>query len=281
MTFKTVMAYMRSEAELKRVMATVELLVKTFPDLHCTGLYSIPSPIAYAEPNGFVDPGMFEMHDKQHKERSENLKQLFEAGISAMGVKHEFRIVRSETGTAADGVIASCLGAELLVAGQPDPDDPGTNDETAETIVFHASCPVLLVPYAPALDVQSFDRILVAFNGKREASRAALDALPFMEKAESTEIVWIDPPENDDENSNDVAQDLVATLGRHGVDAKLVLLTSHGKAAHSVMRDYLLAQRMDLLVLGAFSHSRLRELFFGGVTRAMLSSLAIPTLFSR
>lgn len=281
MTFKTVIAYFRSEAELKRVMAAVGLLVQKFQGLHVTGLYSIPSPIAYADPNGFIDPGMFELHDKQHQERSESLKQHFETAINAIGAAHEFRVVRSETGTAADGVIAACLGAELLVAGQPDPDDPGTNDETADTIIFNSSCPVLLVPYAPALDVQALNRILVAFNGKREAARAAIDALPFMSQAESTEIVWIDPPENDNEDTRDAASELVATLGRHDITAKLTLLASHGRSPQDVMRDHLIAERVDLLVLGAFSHSRLRELFFGGVTRAMLGSLAVLTLFSR
>lgn len=174
MSYKTVVAYSRSEAELKRVLSAVGLLMNRMPDIHVIGLYSVPSPVVYADPNGFIDPGMFELHDKQHKEMSERLKQLFEEEMRRQGANHEFRVTRSETGTAADGVLTSCLGAELLVAGQPDPDDPATNDETADTLVFNSSCPVLLVPYAPVHTMEALDRIVVAFNGKREAARATL-----------------------------------------------------------------------------------------------------------
>jgi hypothetical protein len=263
MTYKTVVAYSRSEAELKRVLSAIALLMRKVPDLHVIGLYSIPSPIVYADPNGFIDPGMFELHDKQHKELSERLKHVFEEEMRRQDAHFEFRITRSETGTAADGVLTSCLGAELLVAGQPDPDDPATNDETADTIVFNSSCPVLLVPYAPVMRPLSLDRIVVAFNGKREAARAAFDALPLMKQAGRTEIVWAE------------------SIARHGIEVNVTPLGSNGRYAQDALREHIIAERADLLVMGAYSHSRLRELVFGGVTRSMLNELPVLTLFSR
>lgn len=281
MTYKTVVAYSRSEAELKRVLSAVALLMRKVPDLHVIGLYSIPSPIVYADPNGFIDPGMFELHDKQHKELSERLKHVFEEEMRRQNAHFEFRITRSETGTAADGVLTSCLGAELLIAGQPDPDDPATNDETADTIVFNASCPVLLVPYAPVLPQLSLDRIVVAFNGKREAARAAFDALPLMKQAGRTEIVWVDPPEAEGEDEALAGTELAESIARHGIEVNVTPLTSHGRNAQDALREHIVAERADLLVMGAYSHSRLRELVFGGVTRSMLNELPVLTLFSR
>ncbi|MCL7998162.1 universal stress protein [Brucella sp. 21LCYQ03] len=281
MSYKTVVAYSRSEAELKRVLSAVALLTRRKPDIHVIGLYSVPSPIVYADPNGFIDPGMFELHDKQHKEISEHLKAHFEEEMRRQGINHEFRITRSETGTAADGVLTSCLGAELLVAGQPDPDDPATNDETADTLVFNSSCPVLLVPHAPVVAMEAIDRIVVAFNGKREASRAAFDALPLMKHASRTELVWIDPPEREGEDEALAGSELAEALSRHGVDVSLTPLASNSRNAQDVLREHIIAHRTDLLVMGAYSHSRLRELVFGGVTRSMLNDLPILTLFSR
>ncbi|MBC2886649.1 universal stress protein [Ochrobactrum sp. CM-21-5] len=281
MSYKTVVAYSRSEPELKRVMSAVRLLMQTVPDIHVIGLYAIPSPIVYADPNGFIDPGMFELHDKQHKEQSERLKSLFEEEMRRQGANYEFRVTRSETGTAADGVLTSCLGAELLVAGQPDPDDPATNDETADTIVFNSSCPVLLVPYAPVLPIVSLNRIVVAFNGKREAARAAFDAMPLMKHANRTEVVWVDPPEIEGEDEALASSDLAEALSRQGIEVDIVPLASHGRHAQDALREHIIAEHADLLVMGAYSHSRLRELVFGGVTRAMLSDLPILTLFSR
>ncbi len=281
MSYKTVVAYSRSEAELKRVLAAIGLLVQKVPDIHVIGLYAVPSPIVYADPNGFIDPGMFELHDKQHKEASDRLKHVFEEDMRRQGINYEFHVTRSETGTAADGVLTSCLGAELLIAGQPDPNDPATNDETADTIVFNSSCPVLLVPYAPVLPMVSLDRIVIAFNGKREAARATFDALPLIKQAGKTEIVWIDPPEREGEDEALCGTELAEALSRHGVEVEVQALASHGRYAQDALREHLIAERADLLVMGAYSHSRLRELVFGGVTRAMLNDLPILTLFSR
>ncbi|MFD1197180.1 universal stress protein [Brucella gallinifaecis] len=281
MPYKTVVAYSRSEAELNRVLTAVTLLSRKTPDIHVIGVYSVPSPIVYADPNGFIDPGMFELHDKQHKELSERLKQHFEEEMRRQGINSEFRIIRSETGTAADGVLSLCLGAELLVAGQPDPDDPATNDETADTLVFNSSCPVLLAPYAPVLPLESIDRIVVAYNGKREAARAAFDALPLMKIATRTELVWIDPPEREGEDEALAGSELAEALSRHDVNVSLVPLASNNRNAQDVLREHIIAQRADLLVMGAYSRSRLRELVFGGVTRSMLNDLPILTLFSR
>ncbi|MGU3400832.1 universal stress protein [Brucellaceae bacterium D45D] len=281
MSYKTVIAYSRSEAELKRVLAAIGLLMRKVPDIHVIGLYSIPSPIVYADPNGFIDPGMFELHDKQHRELSERLKSLFDEEMRRQDAHYEFRIMRSETGTAADSVLTSCLGAELLVAGQPDPNDPATNDETADSLVFNSSCPVLLVPYAPVLPQTSLDRIVIAFNGKREAARAAFDALPLIELAGRSEIVWVDPPEAEGEDKTLAGSDLAESISRHGVEVTVTPLSSNGRYAQDALRDHIIAERADLVVMGAYSRSRLRELVFGGVTRSMLSDLPVLTLFSR
>ncbi|MBV2144503.1 universal stress protein [Falsochrobactrum sp. TDYN1] len=281
MSYKTVVAYSRSENELKRVLSAIRLLMQRLPDIHVIGLYAIPSPIVYADPNGFIDPGMFELHDKQHKEISERLRLVFEEEMRRQATPHEFRVTRSETGTAADGVLTSCLGAELLVAGQPDPNDPATNDETADTLVFHSSCPVLLVPYAPVLPLEALDRIVVAYNGKREAARAAFDAIPLMKSASRTEIIWIDAPVRENEDETLAGSGLAEALSRHGIEVSLTPLPSNNRYAQDVLREYIVSQRADLLVMGAYSHSRLRELVFGGVTRAMLNELPILTLFSR
>lgn len=281
MSYKTVVAYSRSENELKRVLSAIRLLTQKLHGIHVIGLYSIPSPIVYADPNGFIDPGVFELHDKQHKEISDRLRQVFEEEMRLQGIAHEFQITRSETGTAADGVLTSCLGAELLVAGQPDPNDPATQDEIADTLVFHASCPVLLVPYAPVLPLEALDHVVVAYNGKREAARAAFDALPLMKSASKTEVIWIDAPVREDEGEAPAGSGIAEALSRHGLPISLSSIPSNNRYAQDVLREYLITQRADLLVMGAYSHSRLRELVFGGVTRALLNELPILTLFSR
>lgn len=281
MSYKTVAVYARNEAELERVLSATRVLLQDFPDTHMIGVYSAPSPVVYADPNGFIDPGIFEETLKQNNILAHNLQTRFEAFMRENRASFEFRIAEAETGTAADGVLGLCTAAELLIAGQPDPNDAEINDETADTLVFNACCPVLLIPYAPVLQFAGLDRVTVAFNGKREASRAAFDAVPFLKVASQSELVWIDPPALDDQDAAVAARDLVSALARHGVDIVPVTLETNGRYAHDVLRDHIIAERADLLVMGAYSRSRLREFIFGGMTRALLGDLPIPTLFSR
>lgn len=280
MSYKTLVAYSRSENELARVVAAIRAVIHKLPDIHVIGLYSIPSPIVYADPNGFIDPGMFELHDKQHSELSSKLKLAFQAEMEQLGLSHEYKIARSESGTAADAVLTSCYGAELLVAAQPDPDDPTATNESVDPIVFNASCPVLLAPYAPAMSCEAIDRVVVAYNGKREAARAAFDALPLLKTASHVEVIWVDAPVRDEDEPL-AGSGIVRGLSRHGINVSLSHVPSNSRYAQDVLRDYVVAERADLLVLGAYSHSRIRELVFGGVTRSMLNDLPVLTLFSR
>lgn len=280
MSYKTLVAYSRSENELARVVTAIRAVMGKLPDIHVIGLYSIPSPIVYADPNGFIDPGMFELHDKQHNELSSKLKAAFQTEMDRLGLPHEYKIARSESGTAAEAVLTSCYGAELLVAAQPDPNDPTMSHESADPIVFNASCPVLLVPYAPITPCEGIDRVVVAYNGKREAARAAFDALPLLKAASHVELIWVDAPVRD-EGEPLAGSGIVRALTRHGINVNLSHIPSNSRHAQDVLRDYVIAERADLLVLGAYSHSRIRELVFGGVTRSMLNNLPVLTLFSR
>lgn len=102
-----------------------------------------------------------------------------------------------------------------------------------------------------------------------------------MKHADRTEIVWIDPPEIEGEDQALASHDIAEALSRHGVNVAPAAIASNGRYAQDALREHIVAERSDLLVMGAYSHSRLRELVFGGVTRSMLNELPILTLFSR
>jgi nucleotide-binding universal stress UspA family protein len=280
MAYRTLIAYVRSTAELKRITAAAALVAAKTDRAHIIGIYAIPSPVVYADPNGFVDATVFEAHEARHKENATRLKILFETEMRRQDLPHEFRIVRSSTGAASDGILQSAFRADLIIAGQPDPDDPDTSSDTTEVLVFDSGRPVLLVPYAFSAP-SDLSRIVVAFNGKREAARAAFDALPLLITAASVVIVWVDPPETDEENSEIAGSALAEALDRHGVKVAVKHLSSQGLSTQETLRQYILANGVDLLVMGAYSHSRLRELVFGGVTRAILADMPGLTLLSR
>ncbi|YBV97642.1 universal stress protein [Phyllobacteriaceae bacterium JZ32] len=280
MAYRTLIAYVRSAAELKRVTAAAALVAAKTDRAHIIGIYAIPSPVVYADPNGFIDATVFEAHEARHKENATKLKNLFETEMRQQDLPHEFRIVRSNTGAASDGILQSAFRADLIIAGQPDPDDPDTSSDTTEVLVFDSGRPVLLVPYAfsPPADLS---KIAIAFNGKREAARAAFDALPLLLVARSVEIVWVDPPETDEEDNDMAGAALAEALDRHGVNVTVRHLASQGLSTQETIRQHILSNGIELLVMGAYSHSRLRELIFGGVTKAILTDMPGLTLLSR
>lgn len=297
MAYKTLIAFARSEKEMERVLATTQSIAAAMDNPYIIGVYSSPAAIVFADPNGFIDPVMFEMNEKQHAATAQKLKEIFTAKMSNSSFGHEFRITSSPTGAAVDGVLQSALAADLIIAGQPDPEDAATRDETTDSLVFNCGRPVVIVPHKYTGTDIKFERIALAFNAKKEASRAAFDALPLLKTAGSVDIIWIDAPmeeaslEDEDEvgeidktadmSGTFIAKELEKALLRHDVKVEFKPVESSGKSAQETLKTYISENRIDLLVMGAYSHSRLRELVFGGVTRTILQDMTAPTLLSR
>jgi nucleotide-binding universal stress UspA family protein len=168
--------------------------------------------------------------------------------------------------------------ADLVILGQRVPDhDTGLN--RPEDVVLSCGRPVLVVPYAGRRPDRLGDNVLVAWNGSREAGRAVQDAIPLMTTSSVVTVLLVDPEEDAD---IDLAEDLVAHLGRHGLDARTHVIR-HDLATMAVS-DTILTQvaelDADLLVMGAYSHSRFREIILGGVTRDILRDMNLPVLMA-
>ena len=135
-----------------------------------------------------------------------------------------------------------------------------------------AGAPVLMVP--PGVSGVIGRTVLVAWNGKREAARAAHDALPFLQGAERVELCAIG------EGAGAGLDDAAGMLRRHGVPVQAERLAGGDLHAGEMLLAQAVAHRADLLVMGAYGHSRLRELVIGGATRHVLHHATLPVLFS-
>ena len=138
---------------------------------------------------------------------------------------------------------------------------------------------MLVVPYAGRRLDRIGENVLVAWNGSREAGRAMQDALPLLTMSAAVSLLLVDPEEDAD---IELAEDLVGHLERHGLHANMRVIR-HEISTLSVS-DTLLAQvaelEADLLVMGAYGHSRLREMILGGVTRDILRDMNVPVLMA-
>ena len=199
-------------------------------------------------------------------------EEKFKATLKRDGVHGEWH---RERGPAATMVSRRARAADLVILGQVDPDHPSGLD-TPEDVVLSCGRPVLLVPYAGRFE-RVGETVLAAWNGSREATRALHDALPLMTVASSSVTVLSVNPGPDSAPD----EGLVQHLERHGLKAnKEVDVVDEIDVADDIL-SRAADLGADLIAMGAYSHSRLRELILGGTTRAILEHMTVPVLMSR
>jgi nucleotide-binding universal stress UspA family protein len=169
---------------------------------------------------------------------------------------------------------------DLIIAGQSDPQWIGSGQlDIADQLVLETGRPVLIIPNTAAPGLVG-ERVLVAWNGRREAARAAFDALPILRRAKEVKVVWVNP-QSEDETPGDIpTADICSALARHGVRCE----GTDRIKPHVNVGETLLACAKDiaanLLVMGCYGHARLREFVFGGASRHVLQHMSIPILMS-
>jgi len=274
MPFKTILAIIQGTEDAERVSECAGALAARF-EAHLIGLHAEALPVPYTSAIGFPDAEFIQVSTEANRERAQKVAAIFRQQTADTGVTAEWRSLESFSGDSAHSGIASARSCDLVVAAQAGPEGAAPD---VDALLYDAGRPVLLTPHdAPCL--VSFRRVIVAWNGSREASRATFDALPFILEAESTEILVIDPPESP--TAVEAGADIAAALERHGANVTVHTEASAGLATDDVIRNRVAATGADLLVLGAYSHSWLRELIFGGVTRTVLQSMPVTAFLSR
>lgn len=169
--------------------------------------------------------------------------------------------------------------SDLVILPRPYGDGRGLEDEgILEAALFDGRVPVLVVPEA-GVGIGLGRRIVLAWNQSDEALTAARKALPFLTRAESVNIAIIDPPQHGPERS-DPGGALSQLLTRHGVHAEVSVLARTTPRISDVLMQHTLDQNADMIVMGAYGHSRFREAILGGATRNMLEQSKVAVLLA-
>jgi nucleotide-binding universal stress UspA family protein len=172
-------------------------------------------------------------------------------------------------------VTQRALTADLVILGQRDPKRPMIL-EAPEDVILACGRPVLVVPYAGRFDHLG-DNALIAWNGRREASLAAHGALPLMAQANSVTVLSVGGAAKDTEERS---EELIAHLARHGLNATMELIAKTKLTAAEMALSRVADLGADLMVMGAYGHSRLRETILGGMTRDILRHMTVPVLMA-
>lgn len=276
MPFKTVIAIIQHASDASRVLDFAIPLASRF-ESHLVGIHAEALPLPYTTAVGFPDAEFMQVTSEHNKEESGKLQQLFRSRADAAQLSSDWVAVETFSGDSAVCAVTHARSADLVVAAQRDPEKDIATSPDIDALLFDAGRPVLLVPHGGPIQT-SFERVLIAWNGSREVSRATFDALPFIMEADETEVFVVDPSEGDEAAPG---SEVAAALSRHGGQVTVATEVSGGLSVETVIQNRVAATGADLLVLGAYSHSWLRELLFGGVTRSVMKHSQIATLISR
>lgn len=247
---------------------------------HLVGLYIVPGIHIYAVPSGVH--GAIDVNKEQrayYDSQTDQVHQAFEEAVRKTAVVGEWRHVHAETHQMAKCALEHCLRADLIVAAQsPEEGFDSFEPEFAETLVMESGRPVLVVPregtFAPV-----GTHVIVGWNESPQAARACGDAIPLLQKADQVTIVSVNPAVGSTAENLPGAE-LATMLSRHDVK----VTTEKVSPRSGNVSETLLAKASDrganLIVVGAYGHSRLREYVFGGVTNHLLQHMTVPVLMS-
>lgn len=201
-------------------------------------------------------------------------KAMVDAFACDAGVTREWRDV---TGPMAETVALHARYADLAVIGQAEAEDD--TPRMADELIMAVGRPVLVVPFAGRFPTLG-RRVMVAWNGGREATRAVHDAMPLLAAAQTVHVIAINPSHGMAGHGDIPGADICLHLSRHGVNAVCEHVASDDLNVGEMLLSRAADEDVDLLVMGGYGRSRLREMVLGGATRHMLESMTVPVLFS-
>lgn len=210
------------------------------------------------------------------KARSDTVSTLLASSRISTDISSEYQ----EIAWADEAIGRRARYADLTLLGPDILSHDTLKEKVVEGALFHSGKPLLLIPDGAAATLKP-KRIMVAWDSRIEASRAVAQSLDLLSVAEDVRLVLIDPIEGEDRHGAEPGADVATFLARHGVKVTVDRLPSQGKTVASALRQHAADMAAELLVMGAYGHSRLRQRIFGGVTSSMLDQPPIPILMAR
>lgn len=280
MSYKTILAILDT-SDNSSAVADFAFAIAAESGAHVIGLHAeIISAVPLVAPMEIPDPVAVQaLQDMAHSETIA-VERIFRAKAEAAGASFEWRSFATSTGYGSAPLIESARSADLLIASQADPAKPSDSHVDVDSFLFETGRPVLMMPYI-IRQPKPIKRVLIAWNGSKEAARATFDALPILKAADEVEIFSVDPADTALQSPLTAGADIAATLARHGVKTTLSTAQSVDKSASHVIENRLSDSSIDLLVMGAYTHSWLWQMIFGGTTKTLLQSMTALTLLSR
>jgi nucleotide-binding universal stress UspA family protein len=221
--------------------------------------------------------GWIEEERDKAAERAKAAAAKFKGSALREELSAETRVLNATVAQAPEIFAQIARGFDLSIVQQNDPEQPAYENSIPLAALFESGRPVLIVPYIQR-DGLRLNRVMLCWDGSRNAARAIADAQPFLARAKAIELVTVVSP--DIESDETRAAEIARHLARHHLKVKVGSVVAAELDVANALLSHAADSSADFIVMGGYGHSRMREFILGGATRGILATMTMPTLMS-
>ena len=243
---------------------------------HVAGIAFAYDPVEMMAQWGYMAAAVGEQWPDYKEQAAATLDRFSEAADRA-AISFERIMAPVDLANAGDRFGGIARRFDLSIVAQPEAEKAAVEKMIVSGAIFDSGRPVIVVPYIQTAPFK-LDRVMICWDNSRPAARAIADAMPLLGLARSTEVVTVieDALNEDEPDRADIGQHLT----RHGLSVNINRIVREKIDVASALLSHAADSGADLIVMGAYGHSRLREFILGGVTQSMLRSMTVPVLMS-
>ena len=278
MVYKTILVHCDADKSVAVRLATAVGLAERY-QAHLVGLHARPpfQPPAFTDGSYPMDL-FFTEYEAAVKAGEATASAAFVQAVKGRGITTEWR---SADGLADDVLTLHSRYADLTVVGQNDPETSGAPlpSDLPESVALATGRGTLVVPYVGGGKVPG-SNVMLCWNASRESARAASEALPLLKAASNVIVLIVEPRTSSEGHGAMPGADVATWLGRHGVKVAVQRDVAADGDVGGVILSRVMDHGSDLIVMGIYGHSRLREMVLGGASRTLLARMTVPVLMA-
>ncbi len=279
MDLKTIVIHFDKANNVRHLLSVVKPLARAAQS-HIVGVYTLP-PM----PHGVDMAGLW--HDQMTRDFqmefgsvNENLRSAFEESCNGETFTYEWRYISRPTLTVEEGILPEARAADLIVASTGTAPGDAADIRSLPNVLLSSGRPVVMIPEKGDFSLVN-TAALIAWKNCREAARAVFDSIPILHRAKSIRMLTVDERVFGKQTHEPMgAADVATALARHELNVDVLHRTDPGDGVGETIISELNTSGANLLVMGAYGHSRLREFVLGGATRHVLSNTSVPVLMT-
>jgi nucleotide-binding universal stress UspA family protein len=244
---------------------------------HLTGIAFIYDPIVPISGTGYIPADVIESQRADNETAAEAAIKDFTAATDRAGISAEPHMLTASLTGAGDQFARMARRFDLAIVGQAQPEMSTMEQIIGETTLFESGRPIIMVPYIQKAPFKT-GNVMICWDGSRTAARAVADAIPILGKSSRIEVVSVTSERGKEDEIEGV--DIGQHLARHGLKVDVHRISRGNIDVADALLSHAADSAADLLVMGGYGHSRLREFVLGGVTRSIFQSMTLPVLLS-